>query len=198
MKALFISLVVVITIGAVPAEASGIIDYCAKKSDSSVRAITEGSCKKSERSLGNSTIEPVGKRPNALHPLMKNRWLAAQRAAKLAGVVLEYSTAFRSLSFQRYLFQQEIKETGSRKEAMKEVLPPKISMHPWGLAIDVKRFNTTDKKRAKWLEKNGYKWGLCRRYDNEFWHFEPRTTPGTKCPARQPDALSAYYESQGK
>ncbi|MGA0856984.1 MAG: hypothetical protein ACO3P3_02300, partial [Candidatus Nanopelagicales bacterium] len=111
MKALFISLVVVITIGAVPAEASGIIDYCAKKSDSSVRAITEGSCKKSERSLGNSTIEPVGKRPNALHPLMKNRWLAAQRAAKLAGVVLEYSTAFRSLSFQRYLFQQEIKET---------------------------------------------------------------------------------------
>ena len=106
MKALWVSFVVVITLGALPAEASGVIDYCAKKSDSSVRAITEGSCKKSERSLGNSTIEPVGKRPNALHPKMKNRWLAAQRAAKLAGVVLEYSTAYRRLSLQRYLLQQ--------------------------------------------------------------------------------------------
>ena len=181
-----------------PVVASTVIDYCAKKSDATVRAITDGTCKKNERSLGNAPIEPSGKRPTALHPLMKNRWLSAQRAAKLAGVVLEYSTAYRSLSFQRYLFQKEIKETGSRKAAMKEVLPPKISMHPWGLAIDVKRFTGTDKKRAKWLQVNGYQWGLCRRYDNEFWHFEPRTAPGTPCPPRQPDALSAYYESKGK
>lgn len=198
MKARIVSIALLISLTTLPVEAATVIDYCAKKSDSSVRAITEGTCKKGERSLGNSTIEPVGKRPKKLHPLMKNRWLAAQQAAKLAGVALEYSTAYRSLSFQKYLFQQEIKETGSRKEAMKEVLPPKVSMHPWGLAIDVKRFTATDKKRAKWLEKNGYKWGLCRRFDNEFWHFEPRTTPGTQCPPRQPDALSAFYESQQK
>ena len=198
MKRLAISLILLGSLTVSPVHADTVSDYCAKKSDSTVRAITEGTCKKSERSLGNSTIEPVGKRPKALHPLMKNRWLAAQRAAELAGVVLKYSTAYRSLSFQRYLFQQEIKETGSRKKAMKEVLPPKVSMHPWGLAIDVMRFTSVDRKRAKWLQKNGYKWGLCRRYDNEFWHFEPRTTPGTPCPPRQPDALSAYYESKGK
>lgn len=196
MRRLVVSLVLISFLTVSPVHADTVIDYCAKKSDSSVRAITEGTCKKNERSLGNSTIEPIGKRPKALHPLMKNRWLAAQNAAKRAGVVLKYSTAYRSLSFQRYLFQQEIKETGSRKKAMKEVLPPKVSMHPWGLAIDVMRFTQTDRKRAKWLQKNGYKWGLCRRYDNEFWHFEPRTTPGSPCPPRQPDALSAYYESK--
>ncbi len=196
MRKLLVILVFLSFLPVSPAKSNTVLDYCAKKSDSVVRAITEGTCKKNERSLGNAPIEPTGKRPNALHPLMKNRWLAAQNAAKLDGVVLKYSTAFRSLSFQRYLFQQEVKETGSRKEAMKEVLPPKISMHPWGLAIDVMRFNSVDKKRAKWLQNNGYKWGLCRRYDNEFWHFEPRTTPGTPCPPRQPDALSAYYESK--
>ena len=188
---------IVLAVSIPPANANTVIDYCAKKSDASVRAIYDGTCKKNERSLGTSAIEPAGKRPNALHPLMKNRWLSAQRAAKLEGVVLKYSTAYRSLSFQRYLFEQEIRETGSRKEAMKEVLPPKISMHPWGLAVDVMRFTKIDKKRAKWLQIHGYKWGLCRRYDNEFWHFEPRTAPGVPCPPRQKDALSAFYESKG-
>jgi D-alanyl-D-alanine dipeptidase len=33
------------------------------------------------------------------------------------------------------------------------------------------------------LEANGYRFGLCRRYENEWWHFEPLVAPGTQCPA---------------
>jgi hypothetical protein len=36
-----------------------------------------------------------------------------------------------------------------------------------------------------WLQKNGWKYGLCRRYDNEPWHFEALTSPGGHCPALQ-------------
>jgi D-alanyl-D-alanine carboxypeptidase len=34
-----------------------------------------------------------------------------------------------------------------------------------------------------WLEVNGYKFGLCRVYENEWWHFEPLVAPGQQCPA---------------
>jgi hypothetical protein len=36
---------------------------------------------------------------------------------------------------------------------------------------------------AQWLEVNGYKFGLCRVYENEWWHFEPLVAPGQQCPA---------------
>jgi hypothetical protein len=54
-------------------------------------------------------------------------------------------------------------------------------MHPWGLAVDI-NYKTGRPEGAKWLEDNGYKFGLCRRYENEWWHFEPLVAPGEKCP----------------
>jgi LAS superfamily LD-carboxypeptidase LdcB len=70
------------------------------------------------------------------------------------------------------------------------VLPPKKSNHPWGLAIDInyKVGGEKGEKAAAWLEKNGYKYGLCRRYVNEWWHFEPLVAPGQKCPKMEPYA----------
>jgi hypothetical protein len=41
---------------------------------------------------------------------------------------------------------------------------------------------------AGWLEINGAKFGLCRVFENEWWHFEPVIAPGWKCPALVPDA----------
>jgi len=61
-----------------------------------------------------------------------------------------------------------------------------ISHHPWGVAIDV---NYPDEPvGAGWLEVNGSTFGLCRVFDNEWWHFEPVIAPGWKCPALVPDA----------
>jgi hypothetical protein len=37
---------------------------------------------------------------------------------------------------------------------------------------------------ASWLDKNGWRYGLCRPYENEPWHFEALTAPGTQCPPR--------------
>jgi hypothetical protein len=41
-----------------------------------------------------------------------------------------------------------------------------------------------------WLNTNGRRYGVCRRYDNEPWHFEALTAPGTKCPPREPHAVA--------
>ena len=176
----------------VPASANEapVIDYCAKKTTGKVRAITEGSCTKKERSLGATPIGRSEKRPKALVPKVKNRYEAAKAAAKKNGHTLAITSGFRSLERQEYLYKRAIKRHGSAKAASKWVLPPKVSNHPWGIAIDINYGvgGTKGKKAAAWLEKNGYQYGLCRRYQNEWWHFEPLVAPGQKCPAMEPYA----------
>jgi hypothetical protein len=45
-----------------------------------------------------------------------------------------------------------------------------------------------DPAGALWLERNGWRFGLCRVYANEWWHFEGVIAPGERCPALAPDA----------
>jgi len=167
-----------------------VIDVCANKSTAKVRSITTGKCEYSEWSLGAAQIKPGKKHPNAMRTQMANRWYAVRVAAAKAGYTLIMTSGFRRLVDQQYLYKRAIEKYGSAKKAAEFVLPPKYSMHPWGLAIDINR-NKGLKSAAKWVELNGWKWGLCRRYDNEFWHFEPLIAPGKKCPPREPNALSA-------
>lgn len=167
-----------------------ITDTCALKTSGKLRTINIGTCKKTELSLGNSPISRPAKRPKALLPTFENRYLAAKAAAKKSGHTLSITSGFRSLARQEYLFNRAIQRHGSAKAASKWVLPPKKSNHPWGIAIDI-NYGTggnKGKKAAAWLEKNGYKYGLCRRYKNEWWHFEPLVAPGHKCPAMEPYA----------
>jgi hypothetical protein len=42
---------------------------------------------------------------------------------------------------------------------------------------------------AAWLESNGARFGLCRVYGNEWWHFEGVIAPGQPCPAMAQNAL---------
>ena len=167
-----------------------VIDYCAKKTTGKVRAITEGSCTKKERSLGAGPIVRGETHPNALVPQFKARYEAAKAAAKKKGHTLAVTSGFRTLERQEVLFKRAIKRHGSAAEASKWVLPPEKSNHPWGIAIDINYGvgGTKGKKAAAWLEKNGYQYGLCRRYENEWWHFEPLVVPGQKCPAMEPYA----------
>jgi hypothetical protein len=122
-----------------------------------------------------------------LHPLLAARFATAQSFARADGVVLTLTSGYRSLARQQMLFDREVAIRGSETEAAKWVLPPQFSHHPLGLAIDVNY--PGDKVGAYWLEQNGSRFGLCRVYDNEWWHFEGVIAPGQRCPAMAANAL---------
>ena len=143
-------------------------------------------CEKTEVSLGAGAIPHSLIRPNALDKQLMYRFKAAQAAAKKDGQKIYIVSGFRSLERQKVLFTQAVKKYGSEKVASKWVAPPLISHHPWGVAIDVNYPN--EPVGAGWLEVNGSKFGLCRVFENEWWHFEPVIAPGWKCPALVPDA----------
>ena len=136
--------------------------------------------------LGQTEITEGTKRPTELHPQVLARFLSAQAAAKAEGIAMTIDSGYRTLETQNYLFQQAIKKHKTPEEAIKWVLPGELSRHPWGLALDVNLNH--DKSGASWLEANGATYGLCRVYENEWWHFEPLIAPGGICPPLLPDA----------
>jgi LAS superfamily LD-carboxypeptidase LdcB len=143
-------------------------------------------CEKTELSLGAGAISRSLIRPSELDQQLLTRFKAAQAAAKKDGQVIYIVSGFRSLSRQKTLFANAVRKYGSAAEASKWVAPALISHHPWGVAIDV---NYPDEPvGAGWLEIHGSKFGLCRVFENEWWHFEPVIAPGWKCPALVPDA----------
>ncbi len=174
----------------VSAKETPVLDYCANKSTGNVRKVTKGLCTQSEISLGTQPITRPKNRPSDLVPQFKARYEVAKVAAKLIGHTLTITSGYRSLAQQQILFDRAVKRNGSVTAATRWVLPPKKSNHPWGIAIDInyRVGGAKGEKAAAWLEKNGYKYGLCRRYENEWWHFEPLVAPGRKCPKMEPYA----------
>ena len=160
---------------------------CADRATYEIRTsnVIDG-CTKNEISLGAGAIFTSNKTPTELNPTLLARFNAAKAAAKRDGVELKLVSGYRSLSRQTYLFNQAVKKYGSYKEAAKWVAPPEISHHPMGLAMDINYPN--EPTSAKWLEVNGYKFGLCRTFKNEWWHFEGNIAPGWKCPKMLKDA----------
>lgn len=117
--------------------------------------------------------------PDRLEPAMRDAFQAARCAAKAEGVQILIKSARRTAAEQRRLFRQAIKDRGSEAEARKWVLPPEESAHVKGTAVDVKPASA-----AKWLERNGNAWGLCRTIEREWWHFEHNADwVGQSCPA---------------
>jgi hypothetical protein len=102
-------------------------------------------------------------------------------AARADGLTPETRSAWRSAEWQQVLFDRAVTRYGSRAEASKWVLPPARSAHVKGYAVDVH-----PQAVASWLEVHGSAYGLCRTYDNEWWHFEYLAT--STCPPRQPTA----------
>ena len=115
--------------------------------------------------------------------------MAAQAAAKRVGVTLAITSGFRSYATQEGLFAEALTKYGSVAAASKWVLPPNLSHHVLGLALDINYPN--DPKSTKWLEINGSKFGICRVYTNEWWHFEGVVPPGGHCPKLVADATIA-------
>jgi hypothetical protein len=163
---------------------------CYNSIDSTLRVTTKSECPPGLISLGSGAISQSDS-PTAeitrLHPILEARFSAAQSAAKLEGVNLYITSGFRSLERQAQLFAEAVGKYGSETEAAKWVLPPQFSHHPEGLAIDVNY--PGDRPGAQWLEEHGARFGLCRVYGNEWWHFEGPIAPGESCPAMAANAL---------
>lgn len=145
-------------------------------------------CMKEEQSLGATQITVPSEDVFDLNSKVKIRFLAAQAQAELAGVDIYITSGYRSKDRQLVLFNEAVKKYKTVEEASKWVLPPDLSHHPKGIAVDVNY--PTGPAGAKWLEINGYKFGLCRVYENEWWHFEPLVAPGQGCPALVANALT--------
>jgi LAS superfamily LD-carboxypeptidase LdcB len=167
---------------------------CANRKSGALRQIrdVDTTCTPDEFNLGKASIDPGAKRPDALDAGLLDRFKAVQAAAKIsANLDLEITSSWRSLEYQQQLFDRSISKNGSREEAMKWVALPEVSMHPWGLAIDI-NYYPGGREEANWVEKHGYHFGLCRAYENEWWHFEPLVAPGEKCPKMRRDANVGY------
>ena len=157
---------------------------------------SEIGCIAPEESLGTTPIFHSDIRPTQLDRTFEVRFLAAQAAAKAVGFNIRITSGFRSQELQERLFKDAVKKYGSESEASKWVLPREISNHPWGTAIDVNY--PGDRTAVKWLEENGSTFGLCRVYENEWWHFEPVTAPGEPCPPMMANALESLPPAKTK
>ena len=119
-----------------------------------------------------------------LDPRLRHAVQVAIAAAAADGVTLRVTSGWRSAAEQRALFDAAIRDRGSVTAAERWVLPPERSAHVRGEAVDV-----GPRAGARWLELHGEHFGLCRRYDNEYWHFELLAPAlGSHCPQRQPHA----------
>ncbi|MFC4373854.1 M15 family metallopeptidase [Nocardia halotolerans] len=118
-----------------------------------------------------------------LDPPLALAYTLAERRAHAEGVPLSITSGYRTPEQQELLWQDGLATHGSPGEARRWVLPPAESTHVSGRAVDV-----GPQVGAQWLETHGNRWGLCRTFSNEWWHFELTTVPGTPCPPMVPDA----------
>ncbi|CAM4266693.1 M15 family metallopeptidase [Nocardia ninae] len=118
-----------------------------------------------------------------LEPGLAVAYTLAENEAHAQGVPLSITSGYRTPDEQQQLWDDGLATYGGPDAARRWVLPPEESTHVSGHAVDVGPL-----AGAQWLEANGNHWGLCRMYDNEWWHFELATTPGRPCPPMRPDA----------
>jgi hypothetical protein len=119
-----------------------------------------------------------------LTPSMRRSVRLAIEAARADGVELRVASGWRSAAHQQRLYEEAVAKYGSPEAARRWVLPPDESAHVRGEAVDV-----APPEGAAWLDANGVRFGMCRRYANEPWHFERLAgAKGSACPPPEPHA----------
>ncbi len=118
-----------------------------------------------------------------LDPTLLSAVQQAAAAAAADGVTMTITSGWRSPEFQQQLLDDAIATYGSFAAARQFVQTPERSHHVTGTAVDIGGPAADD-----WLIANGSRFGLCRTYANELWHFELATPPGGVCPPLLPDA----------
>jgi len=137
-----------------------------------------------------TTPPPVGVAPTGngdvrhLDPALRHAFAVARRDAAAQGIEMSITSGWRSHAEQAALFAAAVRNYRSAAAASHWVLPPGQSAHERGAAIDV-----GPAEGAAWLDAHGVHYGLCRRYQNEPWHFELLAPAlGQSCPALEPYA----------
>jgi zinc D-Ala-D-Ala carboxypeptidase len=118
-----------------------------------------------------------------LDPALLSALRAANADARREGIEIRIASGWRSIPYQRWLFDQAVKTYGSVEAAGRYVASPETSAHVTGKAVDVAPVDA-----QLWLRAHGSAYGLCQTYANERWHFERATSPGGVCPALRRDA----------
>lgn len=136
---------------------------------------TAQSCEQTDH----GTAADAARAVSGLTPGTRAALAAAQKAAGRAGMTLTVNSGYRSRAYQQRVYDCWVEETGSAQAAREHALPPAESAHVAGYAIDV-----APPAAAAWLEHTAGRYGLCRRYANEAWHFEYRASYSAQgCPA---------------
>ena len=121
-----------------------------------------------------------------LTPALARAVRRASAAAAEQGVEVRVTSGHRTRAHQSRLFRDAVRKYGSERAASAWVLPPGQSEHERGRAVDI-----GPESGAAWLDEHGVRYGLCRRYDNEPWHFELLAPArGQRCPAQEPQAVA--------
>jgi LAS superfamily LD-carboxypeptidase LdcB len=104
-----------------------------------------------------------------LDPALLGALRRAATEAENDGVELFVDSGWRSPAYQERLLHEAISKYRSEEEAARWVATPKTSAHVSGDAVDLGNRDAT-----AWLSENGARYGLCRIYGNEPWHYELR------------------------
>lgn len=118
-----------------------------------------------------------------LDPSLREAVWKAAAAGLREGETLRLNSGWRSREHQTRLFEEAVGSYGSVRAARRFVASPERSSHVSGDAVDV-----GPPAAAAWLDRHGARFGLCRTFANETWHFELATEPGGRCPQLLPDA----------
>lgn len=161
------------------------ISICAPINTGIPQKVNLAKCPHGMLALGTTAIVHGADRPTSINRQLRNRFVSARTAAAHLGLTIGIHSGWRSWDTQARLYQNALAKYKTARLASRWVLPPEKSMHVWGLAVDVQFGNFAAKK---WFRENSYKYGICRRYKNEWWHYEPVIAPGDKCPAMKPFA----------
>lgn len=125
--------------------------------------------------------------PTGVDPELMSRYQRARDDAEAEGVLLMLTSGWRSAQDQQELVDEVVAASGDPAEAHRRVLPPDVSAHVQGTAIDV-----GGTEGALWLGERQQEYGLCRTYANEVRHFELVGAVGDPCPEMWPDASHGW------
>ncbi len=112
-------------------------------------------------------------------------------AARAEGITLLVSSTYRSYSYQKSVFERNVKEMG-KTEAERVSAPPGMSQHQLGTAIDfgsiTDEFATT--AQSRWLSSNAAKFGFSLSFPKgmepvtgymwESWHYRYISQPAAE------------------
>ena len=118
-----------------------------------------------------------------LDPALLRAVQQAADAAAADGITMTITSGWRSPEFQQQLLDDAVAAYGSVAAARQYVQTPQASRHVTGQAVDIGGYGADD-----WLIAHGARFGLCRIYANELWHFELAADAAGVCPPLRPDA----------